>query len=299
VQPSQERRPGEDGYWQALIRADTADALDEVGHTDMGRAFNRHGYRLRRRAVEHALRASGALPPNGIVFEGAFGVGFYLPVWEALGATVTGVDLSPTAVANVRSRFPGCDLRVGDLSRLSDWDDWTELVGSFDVVTAIDVLYHIVEDELAAVAVGNLAALVRPGGVLIFTEKFPEGARTLEEHAHVTRRPLRWFVEALADQDLVVERVAPVFWCMDPALPNSKRSIGDHAARALWVGIRAATKYLPRRGRLQETIGSLGGLMGESLDRVAVGRVRSTGNLFVVTMRRSSETSARTRHTNL
>jgi hypothetical protein len=121
----------------------------------------------------------------------------------------------------------------------------------------------------------------------------------LNEHAHVTRRPLHWFVDAVQDQDLVVERVAPVFWCMDPALPYTDRSIGDRAARALWVAIRATTKYLPRRGRLQEAVGSAGGFIGESLDRVAVGRARSTGNLRIVTMRRLSPTAAKIRHRSL
>lgn len=299
MEPFTGRRPGEDGYWQGLIRGDSADALDEVGHTDMGRSFNRRAYRLRRRAVDHAIRASGGLQRNGKVFDGGFGVGFYLTLWEGMGAVVTGADLSPTAVGNVRSRFPACDLRVGDLTRLNDWGDWRNLTGSFDVVTAIDVLYHIVEDRGAVIALGNLAALVRPGGVLIFTEKFPEHHEPLNEHAHVTRRPLHWFVDAVQDQDLVVERVAPVFWCMDPALPYTDRSIGDRAARALWVAIRATTKYLPRRGRLQEAVGSAGGFIGESLDRVAVGRARSTGNLRIVTMRRLSPTAAKIRHRSL
>jgi SAM-dependent methyltransferase len=278
--------PGEDGYWQGLIRADSPDALDEVGHTDMGRSFNKHAYRVRQRAMQDAVRESGVLEAGGKVFEAGFGVGFYIPLWQRANAVVMGADISPRAVANVRTRFPSYDLRESDLVSLHQWSDWSVLVESFDLVTAIDVLYHIVDDEMATIALNNLAALVRPGGVLLVTEKFPEHDTTVREHVHVTRRPLRWYTDVTNCQRIVVERIAPVFWCMDPALPNARRSLGDHAARALWIGLRASTKYFPRRSRIQERFGSLGGFIGGSLDRALVGRARSTGNLRIVTMRR-------------
>ena len=273
-------------YWPRTVRGESHRALYQVGHTDMGYAFNKQAYGIRLRALTRALDAGSVQLAGRRVFEAGFGVGYYLEFWRREGAAVTGVDIAPTAVANVGRRFPTFDLRLGDVTEMDVWDDWESILRSFDLVTAIDILYHVVEDAKAARALKLLASLLQPGGTLIFTEKFPASGMPIREHSHVTRRPLNWYEEALG-LGFRVERVAPVFWCMDPALPGEAASAGDRAARGAWVFMRACTKYFRSPSLVQEILGGATGYIGATIDRMAVGRMRSQGNMRIVSIRRT------------
>ncbi|MGH9123147.1 MAG: class I SAM-dependent methyltransferase [Acidimicrobiales bacterium] len=274
-------------YWPNLIRGESNRALEEVGQTDMGRAFNVQAYKMRRRAVLCALEAAGVSLPSARIYEAGFGVGYYLALWEqGKAVAVAGIDLSSVAVRNVRQRFPSYDLSQGDITELAKRADWGERVGCYDVVTAIDVLYHIVDDRRAAEALRNLKSLVAMGGILLLTEKFPPSGSRLAEHHHVTRRPLSWYADILGP-DVQIERLAPVFWCLDPAIPGSAEyGAGDRAARIIWVLLRVGPKYARPGGWLENAAGWAGGHVGLALDRIALGRTRATGNMRIVTARR-------------
>lgn len=262
------------------------DDVDQVGICDMGRGFNGVAYRLRLEALERALLQAGVRPRGARVFEAAYGVGFYLRFWQRQdAAAVAGVDLSPRARENAARQFPGYDLRAGDLARIHEWDDWAPLEGSFDVVTAIDVLYHLVRDEAAGRAVRNLGRLVRPGGVLVFTDK-PVGLHApYAECDIVTRRPLEWYDRVLAPAGLVRERVAPVFWCMDPPAHHA-RSLSGRMAYLGWGTMRAATKFWPRNSPVQVGIGRAVGTVGALVDRAVLPRLSGMPNLAIATYRR-------------
>ena len=72
------------------------------------------------------------------------------------GYRARGLDVSPYAVEEGRSR--GLDLRRGELS------PGVYPPGSFDVATLIEVLEHLPDPETA---LGTLAEILRPGGLLV------------------------------------------------------------------------------------------------------------------------------------
>ena len=74
--------------------------------------------------------------------------------------TVTGVDLSPLAVALARERT-GAEIVEGSLTALPFGD------GSFDAVTTGDVLYHLADP---AAALREFVRVLRPGGVVVVNE---------------------------------------------------------------------------------------------------------------------------------
>ena len=54
-------------------------------------------------------------------------------------ARLTGVDVSPTAVARARARLPSCSFSAGDLFS----QPWSDVEDAFDVVVGCEVLYYL------------------------------------------------------------------------------------------------------------------------------------------------------------
>ena len=273
-------------YWRDLVRPSSTDDLAQVGHPDMGTAFNRSAYALRLKALERALRDVSVEPRTACVFEAAYGTGFYLEYWRARGCKhVCGVDISEGACARGQINFPNYDLRVGDLATLDKQQDWRELLGRFDVVTAIDVIYHLVDDDRAALAMTHLAALLGAGGIMVLTEKPQglDGPRT--EASIVRRRPWRWYDDILGRRGLVREVTLPVMWGMDPPSRFAARTPSYRLSRALWVGMRAPLKLSGFVPSIQERLGSAIGPVGRSIDAALLKVTQRTPSLEMAVYR--------------
>lgn len=247
--------PGQ--YWESRLTGPSGFAT--VGHRVLGEPFNRWAYRVRRRVFLRTLR--GVLGPDGPgdVLDVGSGTGFYIERWRELGAdSVTGSDLSAAAVASLGERFPGSAFLRLDIGG----DVVPELTGRFDTVSAVDVLFHIVDDESYRRAFHNLAALLKPGGLLVFSEFFVRGEPS---------RGVRWVKRASVETQSAMRAAGleplvrrPLFFLMnDPA--DARRTVHRRAWRALVKALRARP--------------NLGLALGACLYplEIAIGGVRSDG----------------------
>lgn len=273
-------------YWTGLV---AGESLDEVGHPDMGRSFNEWAYKLRYRAIVKSVAAVRPWSTVTRLYEGAIGTGYYLSRWKSLGVDhVAGVDLSPRAVASAQRRFPDDDLTVGSLDALDKDPGWSYRKGRYQVVTAIDVLYHILDDASAGRAVQLLADLVAPGGVLVVTEKH-DGLLARERVSEfVARRPESWYVDRAREAGLTLADTRPMFWCMDPPVAHGTDSVSRVLARGCWLAMRVLVKPWPRNSRPQRVLGGLAGAVGYAIDRLVLWRATNTPNLRVLTFRRQA-----------
>lgn len=122
-----------------------------------------------------ALRPWLAVKPGTRVLDVGCGVGRWSRLLAARGARVTGVDLSPTMIAQARLRAAAegvsdrCRFGVQDLSKL-------DVGAQFDVVLGVTVLQHILDPELLRAAVERMTGHLAPGGRMILLEAAPTGA---------------------------------------------------------------------------------------------------------------------------
>jgi SAM-dependent methyltransferase len=139
-----------------------------VGQSGLPEELNRWLYRIGRRNVVRFLERNGVLsPPPRLVYDVGAGNGYWSDLWYRLGATrVDGCDLIPKAVERLAARFPMSTFTVGDISLA----DVTRIGGSYDLVTVMNVLLHIIDDERFYQGARNAAAIVRPGGTLLLAE---------------------------------------------------------------------------------------------------------------------------------
>lgn len=225
-------------YWQRRLGEDWS--LRGVGQQRLGASFNEYAYRRRGERFQKVVEEFVPDVSSARVLDVGSGTGFYLDRWQRAGAKeVVGLDLTEAAVANLKTRFPDLDVHLGDISHgVGEFS-----ASSFDVVSAFDVLFHIVDDELFASALTNIARLLRPGGVFLWSDLFVH--RPKVTHNHIVFRNLHQ-TEALLDAcGLEVLGRRPMFFTMAEPRDTSGNVLlfGWHAV----MGFAALSDTLARQ----------------------------------------------------
>jgi SAM-dependent methyltransferase len=216
-------------YWETRLSANPG--IRGVGYTSLGESYNRWLYRIRRRVFFREVRNIPIDWATSAVLDVGSGTGFYIQLWEKLGvASVTGADLTRVAVEGLRQRFTGhnfFELDIGD-----------PLAGKglepFDVVSAFDMLFHIVDDERYRTAISNIHSLLRPGGWFIFSDVLLRSGGKRVDHMVCRSRDETYSVLRRTGFEIVRRR--PVFVLMHPV--DSRGEVQKFAWRAVTYPIR-------------------------------------------------------------
>ncbi|WP_428261287.1 class I SAM-dependent methyltransferase [Haliangium sp.] len=221
----------EDAY--AAYRRDPAEffARYQDRHTDERTLISpdwrwyetKYHYNLLENAIIDLLRGLGNPVIGNVVLDVGAGTGhwieFYLKYLEA--REVVAVDFSPTAVERLRSRY--LDLPAVTVQRRDICEPEAEFEGRFDVVNAIGVMFHIVDDARWRRAVANLCRYLRPGGVAIIGGDF--GDRTEELGVMRRVRSLALWEEVVAEAGGRVAEVKRFDWFKGGVNPGLKNNL--------------------------------------------------------------------------
>ncbi len=225
-------------YWNE--RHDRTSGLHGVGYLGLG-GLNEWMYRVRKRVFRRVVKSTGVDVKGARILDVGTGTGFYLDRWRELGATdVTGADFSLTACERLRAEYPGTTIENLDIGTQ---DAATiEQLGKFDLISVMDVFYHLVDDAVYRRAFGNLERLLKPGGKLIFTENFLQSTRRTGNDWHVSRT-LTEIEEHTQRSQLHLQSRRPWFIALNDPVDSA---IPAHH-RAWWV-IRKLSEKIPGAG---------------------------------------------------
>jgi SAM-dependent methyltransferase len=230
-------------YW-ARLHEDGS--LRSVGQSSLPVALNEWLYRIGRRNVVRFVRRHGLFdPPPQRVFDAGSGTGYWVALWGALGATeIDGCDLVESAVDRLRATFPG-QFTVGDIAEAGVIPDDHR----YDLVTAFNVLLHILDDERFEAAVRNLAGAVAPGGSILLAE--PVLTRSAEWElrpgASSRARRLERYERALSPAGLTLVDIAPT--TVVGANPIERDHRRFRLYDSLWTRTTRFARTGPRRAR--------------------------------------------------
>lgn len=203
-------------YWEGRHRQNTG--LAAVGFIGLGVGFNRWLYRVRRIVLRRALARAGVPIEGSTALDIGAGTGFYVRTWLELGAShVTGIDLSDVAVRSLRVEFPTAEFVRDDISEASE----ATRSRRYDMVSAFDVLFHIVDDERFVRAIGNIAHITRSGGHLLLSDFFLHGPTIRGRHQ--VSRSLSEIDDALQANGFETMLRVPVFFLMNNPIDSSSR----------------------------------------------------------------------------
>lgn len=232
----------ERAYWEQRLGADVP--LHSVGYHGLSNAFVSWLYRVRVRRFRSMARAYAN--PQMRVLDVGTGGGFYLSLWRSLGARdLTATDLTEASLSAIRKRFPGVHTVRFDVT---DANLPLE-AASFDAITCMDVMHHIMEDAQYDQAMRNFARLLRPGGVLIFTDNFLHAQQAFVA-PHSTNRPLAQIESILRAAGFTVQKRRPMFVLMNNPVDSSSglfkfywKAMGFLCENAVFGAIAGAMLY--------------------------------------------------------
>lgn len=162
----------QDDYWIRRHRTLRGDPRS-VGNVARTVEQNRAGDDALRRRIALALHELGL---GGSVLDLGCGIGRAAPSFCDAGYAYLGLDVSPEAIVDARAHEPRGRYMVGSALHVV-WG------GPFDVIAALYVLVHFVDDRDWRTLLARIAASLRPGGALLIADQFPPHASALARHA--------------------------------------------------------------------------------------------------------------------
>jgi SAM-dependent methyltransferase len=173
------------------------------------------------------------------LLEARVGTGAYAGLWRGLGVrNWVGVDISSHAIAHLQRRFPDGEFYVVDLGQPGKALEGKQ----FDLVTAIDVLYHVVDDSQFETALRWLASRVGEHGYLVVSDVFsdsPWGRR----FPHVRRRPMEIYLRILEPFGLRLVDRQPVFAILADPVPDGRGR--GNVLFLIWRALQKSIRMMP------------------------------------------------------
>lgn len=248
-------------YWNNRLTGSFG--LESVGYLGLGKNFNRWMYRLRKKVFLKTVKQLEIDFSMANVMDVGSGTGFYVNLWRQLKArSVTGVDISTQAIKNLQSQFPESDFHEMDVSSQA-------LPGErYQIISCMDVLFHVVDDNRFQLAIRNLSASLQKGGYLILSDNFlnrPEKrlphhvSRTMEQYQSafnnaelkiVSRRPVFYFLNFPVDTD---SKFLHGIWNMLLRFIPGRELLGYFAGMALYI-IDIVMLFFTKEGPTTELI---------------------------------------------
>lgn len=233
-------------YWDGLLE----EQLDESGVAYPGLAvsFNRAMYAALRASTARLLDDHDLRRDPGSVLDIGSGTGVWIEFWKAARAVhLEGADLTEVSVRHLAAKYPEVTFRRADIG-----GELPAELGTFDLVSAMSVLLHIVDDARWGSAFANIQRLLRPGGHAVLIEPvLAHGwhGPPFGPESNSRARSLSQYRQVIADAGLDLVEVRPATVLL--ANPIDARRAGTYALMVrAWSLLGLAVGRGERRGQL-------------------------------------------------
>ena len=196
-----------DTYWEDRLK--NIKGLEGVGFKKLGLSFNKWAYKVRKNVFLKNVKALNFNFSESTVLDIGSGTGFYIQIWnELLCSKITGVDITNTAVENLKKTFPNniffqSDIGDKNFNALNQYQ-------TYHLVSAMDVLFHIVDDSRFEQAIANISTLIKKNGYFIYSDNFLN-KKTFRGESQVLRTK-SYLLEVFKRNGLEIELLKPFMY---------------------------------------------------------------------------------------
>jgi SAM-dependent methyltransferase len=204
-------------YWENRLQS--AFGLKGVGYTGLGYNYNKWLYKVRRYIFNRKVLSIRSNLENVSVLDVGCGNGFYIERWKELGVKdITGIDITNISVKNLRRKFPESnfyqvDIGSGCLGRIEE--------RRFDVISALDILFHVVEDKRYEKAIKNIYSLLKSDGIFLWSDNFLQ--KGTYRATHQVCRSLKYIESVILSTGFQIVQRCPVFYLMNTPVDTLNR----------------------------------------------------------------------------
>ncbi len=197
-------------YWEK--RLSSRIDLRGTGHRAFDLKYNQWFYRAQADSLDLLLNRNRITPRDLSVVDIGSGNGFFVDfLLKRDAAKIVGLDITQASIDYLSAHFPECEFLKADIS-----DENFRLTRKFDLLTAISILFHIVDDSKFEQALQNIGNLVKPGGYAILSDTFSPPLVNLVSHVRFRSRAV--YHKYLAKAGFIVLDTLPMFYLLNRTL---------------------------------------------------------------------------------
>ncbi len=194
-------------YWET--RLSDRPNLRGTGHRAFSLDYNNLLYQAQLDCLRLVLARHAVTVRGRSVLDVGSGTGFYIRYYVEQGARpVTGLDITEVSVRYLQNAYPQQCFVTGDIAA-----PHLPVSPAFHLISAISVLYHILDDALFERALANLCEHLHPDGYLVLSDTFAKSVLPTARHAKY--RSLATYRTVLDRYHVKMVELAPIYYLMN------------------------------------------------------------------------------------
>jgi SAM-dependent methyltransferase len=183
-------------FWEE--RLEKGINLTTTGHRAFSLEYNQWLYQAQVDCLDDLIQENKLQVAGASLLDIGCGGGFFIDYFVQKGVPeVTGIDITRQSIEYLRGVYPSFSFFESDIASSE-----LPIKGPFKIITAISVMFHIVEDQKFQKAIENIAAFLEPGGVLILCDAFHRPWHPVP--GHVQMRSLADYTDSLNSNNLEI-----------------------------------------------------------------------------------------------
>lgn len=183
--------------------------IQQTGHRAFSLEYNQLLYKVQADCLDELIQKNHIIAKNASYLDVGCGGGFFIEYFAQKGASpIFGIDITKQSIEHLQSIYPDYSFFESDISA-----SHLPVNGSFSIITAISVMYHIIDNEKFQIALSNMCSLLQPGGYLILYDTFAKHLSPSPNHVRL--RDFSKYKSILESQKVQVLEIKPAYYFLN------------------------------------------------------------------------------------